>query len=127
MRSALEREIAGLCAGAASRLARHDPAVVLGVGLCFVPFPPVTLAGLLLTVLNFVLVRNDRLPKSVTPLLWTGLWATLFYTILWTAVIFWLVHTGGLSAVIGWLHARGLWLWHGFHATPAPPPGIQQI
>jgi hypothetical protein len=128
MRNALEQEIAALCANAASRLARHDSAVILGVCLCFAPFPPVNLAGLLLTGVNFGLVWRHRLPKSEIPLLRVGIFAVLIYAVLWTAILLWVIRTGGFSAISGWLMAWREWLWHGFLA-PAPPrsSSIQQI
>jgi hypothetical protein len=128
MRNAPEREFITLCTNAASRLARHDSAVVLGVCLCLAPFPPVNLAGLLLTGLNFVLVWNNRLPKSEIPLLRAGIFVILVYAVLWTAVIFWAVHTGTFSGVAGWLNDWRLWLWDGLHPpTPSVSHSIQRI
>jgi hypothetical protein len=128
MRSVLEREFFGLCASVASRLGNHDSAAVLGVCLCFAPFPPVTLAGLLLTCLNFVLVWNNRLPKSEIPLLRVGVLAVMVYAVVWTAAISWLIHIGGFSAATGWLNAWRSWLWNGLQApAPSSSSPIQRI
>jgi hypothetical protein len=127
MRNALERGFSALCTSAASRLARHDSAVVLGVCLCFAPFPPVNLAGLVLTGINFILVWNKRLPKSEIPLLRAGVFTVLVYAVIWTAVIFWAVRTGAFSGAVGWLNDWRLGLWNGLHPAPPVSPSIQRI
>jgi hypothetical protein len=128
MRNALEREFFASCENAASRLGRHDSAVVLGVCLCFAPLPPVNLAGLLLTCLNFGLVWRNRLPKSEIPLLRAGVLAVLVYAALWTAALLWVIRAGGFSAAAGWLGFLREWIWHGL-PTPAPSrsPSIELI
>ena len=119
MRTALEREFFALCTHAASRLSRHDPAVVLGVCLCFAPFPPVSLAGLMLTGLNFALVRGGKLPDHETPLLRLGVAAFVVYAALWTPFILWVIHTRDVPAAMLWLKAWWLWLQGGVSRPPS--------
>jgi hypothetical protein len=112
--------------GVAARQARLGGG--FGFGLCFAPFPPVNLAGLLLTCLNFVLVRNNRLPKSEIPFLRMGVLAVLVYAALWAAVMLWLIHPGSFSTVAGWFSDGRLWLWDGFHRpASSTSPSIQRI
>lgn len=91
MRSAREQRILARFDVIAARLRGHDRVVLLGVALCFVPFPPATLAGFLLTCMNLVLIRKGRLPRRELPLLIVGLMACLVYATLWTGLILWMV------------------------------------
>jgi hypothetical protein len=128
MESALKREFSTWCYSTARRLALHDPAVLLGVLLCFAPFPPVNLLGFTITCINLVLVRNNRLPKSEIPILRTAFFALVAYACLWTALILWLVHAAIFPTLTGWLEDRGLALW-GAIQPPARPmsSAIQRI
>ena len=94
MQSALEQEILAWLDAIGARLRRHDRIVLLGVALCFVPFPPANLAGFLLTCMNLMLVRKGTLPRRELPLLCVGLAAILAYAALWTGLIVWTVRSG---------------------------------
>ena len=94
MQSALEQELRARLDALAMLMGRHDRLVLLGVALCFVPFPPATLAGFLLTCMNLMLIRKGTLARRELPLLGLGLAAILAYAVLWAGLIVWTVRSG---------------------------------
>ena len=101
MQSALELELRNLLFRLRNWLFRHDRAVLFGVALCCVPFPPANLLGLGITVVNLLLVRAGRLDRSEVPLLLAGCGMVALYVLLW-----WLAFT-----------TLGAGFWHGFART----------
>ncbi len=127
MQSALEREISRRAAGFRLNLAGHDRAVLAGLALSLVPFPPVTCIGLLLTAVNLALLAAGRLHRSELPLLLVSLVAGVLYAILWyrvALILFGLdLPARGITLLRGWLAWFG-----GLGAFRGPSsPGFRQI
>ena len=128
MRSALEQEIRARLDALAARLGRHDRLVLLGVALCFVPFPPATLAGFLLTCMNLMLIRKGTLPRWELPLLGVGLAAILGYVALWTGLIVWSVRSGEPGRLWDLLTSWARWVVQLSHGVlMSPPATIQHV
>jgi hypothetical protein len=109
MQTAIGREFRACCFGAASRLAKHDSAVLLGVFLCFAPLPPVNLFGFVITTMNLLLVSRSKLPKSEIPILRLALIVVLAYATLWTVLLSWMIHSADFSFIAAWLQNLGSW------------------
>ena len=122
MQSALEKELTAFWSNLGRTVAAHDPAVVLGLCLCFAPFPPVNLVGLILTGINFALVRAGRLPRTELPLIRAGVVGVCCYAIVWGLIGWWVVRTGVLASLLGWIGHWRLPFWQNvFPPAPAPP------
>ena len=128
MQSALEQELRARLDALAMRLGRHDRLVLLGVALCFVPFPPATLAGFLLTCMNLMLIRKGTLPRRELPLLGVGLAAILGYVALWTGLIVWSVRSGEPGRLWDLLTSWARWVVQLSHGVlMSPPATIQHV
>ncbi len=110
MQSALEQEALARLAATMAKLRGHDRVVLLGLGLCLVPFPPANLAGLALTCMNLMLMQRGKLSRSELPLLCTGILAILAYAVLWAGMIAWAVRSGEPAKLWDLLTAWAVWL-----------------
>jgi len=119
MQSALEQEVSLLLERARSWLRDRDRAVVIGMLLCCVPFLPVTMVGLLVTLANILLVVFRRLPRAELPLLVLGVVIAVLYAIGWW-LLFRTVRASGLWLWHGWWSQWPIWQW--LHAIAPHPP-----
>ena len=127
MHSALEDEIRGRLTSLAFRIRQYDSGVVLAIALCFTPFPPAMLIGLILSVSHLAFARR-KLSNSEAPLLGVGILVAAGYIALWTIGIYWLARAGALPAMLDLATQWATWFlriiepgfWH--HTLSAPPP-----
>lgn len=99
MKSALEYELESLLPRLRHAIMDRDRAVLLGFLLCLVPFLPVSLVGLVITILNAALVAAGKLPRREIPLLAAGIVVSLLYLVAW-GIAFHLLWRVGLPGVV---------------------------
>lgn len=130
MHSALEEEIRGRLTSLAFRVRKYDLGVVLAVALCFTPFPPAMLIGLILAVSHLAFARS-KLSHSEASLLGVAILVAAGYIAAWTIGIYWLSRAGALHAMRDWATDWASWLlriiepgvWR--HTLSAPPPPLR--
>ncbi len=127
MHSALEEEIRGRLTSLAFRVRQYDLGVVLAVALCFTPFPPAMLIGLILAVSHLAFARR-KLSPSEASLLGLAILVAAGYIAAWTIGIYWLARVGALNAIRDLATDWAWWLLRTFepgflrHTLSAPPP-----
>lgn len=103
MQSALEREVRLLLLRLRGWSVGRDRAVLLGALLCCVPFLPVTLLGVLITLGNLLLVRLGKLGRDELPVLLVGLAMAGFWLAAW-----WLLYTA-ITTSAAWIGLTQFW------------------
>ena len=71
--SAIELEILSMIKRFKSWRNGHDRGVVLGLMLSCIPFPPISILGLLVGLFNLLLIQNAKLSSFEKQLVWTGI------------------------------------------------------
>lgn len=103
MQSVLEREVRLLLIRLRGWAIGRDRAVLFGALLCCVPFLPVTLLGLLITLGNLLLWRLGKLERAELPVLLFALGMVAIWLLAW-----WLLYTA-ITTSTAWLAMREFW------------------
>jgi hypothetical protein len=114
--SALETELKQKARELRHTMARHDRAVVIGFVLSFIPFLPITLAGIIIGVLNLLLWKKGRLELDEGMAIKIGLGVGVINAL---ASIFFFVFFFDALAGLDWRSYFGLAgsLWERFSAV----------
>ena len=87
MKSELEKFINQKIYQIRNILAFRDRAVVLGAILSFIPIPPACILGVLISLVNFLLLKINKLRKSEQKLILISLLVGLFNSIIGTYIM----------------------------------------
>ena len=87
MKSELEKFINQKIYQIRNILAFRDRAVVLGAILSFIPIPPACILGVIISLINFLLLKINKLRKSEQKLILISLLVGLFNSIIGTYIM----------------------------------------
>ena len=87
MKSELEKFINQKVYQIRNILAFRDRAVVLGAILSFIPIPPACILGVIISLINFLLLKINKLRKSEQKLILISLLVGLFNSIIGTYIM----------------------------------------
>ena len=84
--SKLEQEALNLAGNLQQRIRRTDRAVIIGFLLSITPVFPACVVGLMLCIINYVLIRSQKLPENNRKIVKIGMVSGLILTISWIFV-----------------------------------------